>query len=70
MGIIPLQYLEGQNAESLGISGKELYSISLPVDCKPGQIITVNVSNNYIQDGTGLILTIWGLRSYKRYDVG
>ncbi|GLV39031.1 Iron regulatory protein 1B [Carabus blaptoides fortunei] len=45
MGIIPLQYLDGQNAESLGLTGEELYSIALPADCKPGQKITVNVDN-------------------------
>lgn len=43
MGIIPLQYIEGQNAESLGLTGKELYNIAIPEDCKPGQKITVQV---------------------------
>ncbi len=28
MGVLPLQYLPGQNAESLGLSGKERFSIS------------------------------------------
>lgn len=41
MGIIPLQYLPGQNAESLGLTGREQYSINLPADCKPGQHLTV-----------------------------
>lgn len=47
MGIIPLQYLPGQNAETLGLTGKELYSITLPPDCKPGQNITVQVDNGH-----------------------
>jgi len=45
MGIVPLQYLPGQNAESLGLSGKEMYTIDLPVDIKPGQNITVKVDD-------------------------
>ena len=43
MGIVPLQYLPDQNAESLGLSGKEMYTIDLPVDIKPGQNVTVKV---------------------------
>ena len=46
MGIIPLQYLDGQTADSIGltgITGKESYTISIPDDIKPAQIITVQV---------------------------
>ena len=52
MGIIPLQYLEGQTAESLGLTGKEKYCIELPQDLKPGQKATVKV---------GIIIIILGL---------
>lgn len=45
MGIIPLQYLPGQNAESLGLTGKEMYNITLPTDCKPGQNITIQMND-------------------------
>lgn len=41
MGIIPLQYLPGQTAESLGLTGLEKFNIILPNDCQPGQNITV-----------------------------
>lgn len=41
MGIIPLQYLPGQNAESLGLTGYEEYDIAIPANCQPGQKITV-----------------------------
>lgn len=41
MGIIPLQFLPGQNADSLGLNGKEFYDINLPADIKPGQHIQV-----------------------------
>lgn len=43
MGIIPLQYLPGQNADSLGLTGHEEFNITIPDDCKPGQTITVTV---------------------------
>jgi aconitate hydratase len=43
MGIIPLQFLDGQNAETLGLTGHEAYTIDIPSDLKPGQIIKVEV---------------------------
>lgn len=45
MGIIPLQFLEGENADKLGLSGKELFSVEIPQDLKPGQQLTVKVWN-------------------------
>ncbi|XP_026668487.1 cytoplasmic aconitate hydratase-like isoform X1 [Ceratina calcarata] len=45
MGIIPLQYLPGQNAESLGLTGYELYDINFPENCQPGQNITVTTDD-------------------------
>ncbi|CAG2183932.1 unnamed protein product [Oppiella nova] len=30
MGIIPLEFMSGQNAESLSLTGKEIYSIDIP----------------------------------------
>lgn len=45
MGIIPLQFLEGQSAESLGLTGREVFNIKLPSDPKPKQIITVETDN-------------------------
>ena len=44
MGIIPMQYLPGQNADSLGLTGKESYTIKLPADVKSGQNINIEVS--------------------------
>jgi len=44
MGIIPLQFLPGQSAETLNLTGREVYNISLPEsDLKPGQKIQVEV---------------------------
>lgn len=48
MGIIPFQYQAGQNADSLGLTGKEQFSIGVPDDLKPGQLIDVNVSNGSV----------------------
>ncbi len=41
MGILALQYKDGQNAESLGLTGEESFSIALNDDIKPGQDIEV-----------------------------
>jgi len=32
MGILPLQFKEGETAESLGLTGKELFTIKLKSD--------------------------------------
>ncbi|XP_043266056.1 cytoplasmic aconitate hydratase-like [Colletes gigas] len=45
MGIIPLQYLPGQNAETLGLTGLEVYDIVIPDNCQPGQKITVTTED-------------------------
>ncbi|XP_059149741.1 cytoplasmic aconitate hydratase-like isoform X2 [Physella acuta] len=45
MGIIPLQYLEGQSADTLGLSGQEKFSIQLPDDLLPGMIVTVQLND-------------------------
>ncbi|KAL4216446.1 Aconitate hydratase mitochondrial [Mactra antiquata] len=45
MGIIPFQYLEGQNASSLGLSGKEMITIDLPQNLQPGQTVEVKLSD-------------------------
>ncbi|KAF3420830.1 hypothetical protein E2986_10998 [Frieseomelitta varia] len=45
MGIIPLEYLPGQTAESLGLTGHEAYDIAIPENCQPGQNITVTTDD-------------------------
>ncbi|XP_030587401.1 iron-responsive element-binding protein 2 [Archocentrus centrarchus] len=44
MGIMPLQFLSGQNADSLELSGKERFSITLPESLSPMQQLTVKTS--------------------------
>jgi aconitate hydratase len=36
MGIIPCQFLEGQNADSLGLTGEEDFTLVLPENLAPG----------------------------------
>ncbi|MFT8316984.1 MAG: aconitate hydratase AcnA [Sporolactobacillus sp.] len=39
MGVLPLQFVKGQNADSLGLTGKEKITISLDEAVTPGQIL-------------------------------
>lgn len=47
-GVIPLEFLPGQNADSLGLTGKEQFSIDLgPIDnVRPQSQVTVKVAGN------------------------
>ncbi|HEM3702224.1 TPA: aconitate hydratase AcnA [Streptococcus suis] len=46
MGVLPLQFLEGQTADSLGLTGYEQYSIDLPEDVRVNQIVTVRAQSD------------------------
>jgi aconitate hydratase len=47
MGIIPLVFLSGQSAQSLGLTGKEQFSIDLTSKAlETGQVLDVKVSGN------------------------
>lgn len=41
MGVLPLEYLNGQNAASLGLDGTETFSIAVPRNLEPRQKIEV-----------------------------
>ena len=43
MGIIPLQFCDGETASSLGLTGKESFTIEVPEDLHAGHILTVTV---------------------------
>ncbi|MFJ7953185.1 aconitate hydratase AcnA [Lysinibacillus sp. NPDC096418] len=49
MGVLPLQYLNGESAESLGLTGKEEISVNITDDVKPRDILTVTAKS---EDGT------------------
>lgn len=42
MGIMPLQFLNDQSAESLGLTGREIFSIDIPTELVPRQKTTVH----------------------------
>jgi aconitate hydratase len=45
MGVLPLQFLPGQNRETLGLDGTELYSIPITDKVQPGQELEVSVTS-------------------------
>jgi aconitate hydratase len=45
MGIVPLQFEPGQNADSLGLTGTEKFSIDLPSEIRPQQKTTVRTDS-------------------------
>merc|ERR1712137_859885 len=51
-GVMPLEFKNGENADSLGLTGKETFSISLGEDIKPGMDVTVKVENGSIEEFT------------------
>lgn len=44
MGVLPLQFLNGQNADSLGLTGRESISVNLTDDVKPRDILKVTAT--------------------------
>src|SRR5690242_20569261 len=44
MGVLPLRFREGENAESLGLTGREKYSIKGIAELKPRQEVEVTVT--------------------------
>jgi aconitate hydratase len=46
MGVLPLQFLEGTTAQSLGLDGSQIFSITgLSDSVKPGQQVTLEIEN-------------------------
>jgi aconitate hydratase len=41
MGVLPLQFKDGESADSLGLDGKETFRVELPKDLNPRQTVTV-----------------------------
>ena len=46
MGVLPLQYVEGESADSLGLTGHESYDIKGLADLEPGKELTVRVTGD------------------------
>ncbi|RHW42141.1 aconitate hydratase AcnA [Neobacillus notoginsengisoli] len=41
MGVLPLQFKEGENAESLGLSGKETFTVQVDENVRPRDVVKV-----------------------------
>jgi aconitate hydratase len=54
MGVLPLNFLPGENAETLGLDGTEAFTINGVADIKPRQEIEVQVTR---EDGTSSTFT-------------
>uniref|UniRef100_A0A667YMQ8 Cytoplasmic aconitate hydratase n=1 Tax=Myripristis murdjan TaxID=586833 RepID=A0A667YMQ8_9TELE len=48
MGVIPLEYLPGQTADSLGLTGRERYTIIIPGQLTPRMKVDVKVQKHYL----------------------
>ena len=47
MGVLPLQFVDGTNAQTLGLDGSEIYGITgLSEAIEPGQMVTLEVTRN------------------------
>jgi aconitate hydratase len=45
MGILPLEYQKGENADSLGLKGTEVFEIQIPEQLTVHQVIEVNTDD-------------------------
>ena len=43
MGVVPLQFLAGETPGTLGLTGRESYTITLPTELTPGMLADVTV---------------------------
>ncbi len=47
MGVLPLEFVEGESAETLGLTGRETYDIEgMSSDIRPRQKVLVRVTND------------------------
>lgn len=59
MGVLPLQFFEGQSAQTLGIKGDETFDIIGLENAKPRQNVTLKIyRNGVLANETQLILRI------------
>lgn len=45
MGVLPLQFKEGESAETLGLTGKETFEVAITDDVKPRDMVTVTATD-------------------------
>lgn len=51
MGVIPLEYLPGEDADMLGLTGQERYTIIIPENLTPRMQVQVKVSQRLTMPG-------------------
>jgi len=44
MGVLPLQFADGDSIEKLGLTGEETFDIDVDDDLRPGQMISVRAT--------------------------
>ena len=49
MGVVPLEFEPGQNADTIGLTGQETFDVAVADDLSPRQVITVTAT---AEDGT------------------
>ncbi len=45
MGVLPLQFKQGENAETLGLTGKEVIEVDVDETVRPRDLVTVRAIN-------------------------
>jgi aconitate hydratase len=55
MGVLPLQFLQGESADTLGLTGTETFDVPLPEGLQPRQQLTVTATR---PDGTSLAFPV------------
>jgi aconitate hydratase len=72
MGILPLQYVAGQSAETLGLSGRETYSITgLSGGVRPRQeVVVVATSDDGVETRFSAVVRIDGQAEVDAYRHG
>lgn len=41
MGILPLQFKDGEDAETIGLKGNESFTVKIPDELEVGQLVSV-----------------------------
>jgi aconitate hydratase len=59
MVIIPLQYMEGESASTLQLTGCELFSIDIPQDLQSGQVVNVQGNDSRQFEAKVRFGTMW-----------
>ncbi|XP_029430353.1 iron-responsive element-binding protein 2 [Rhinatrema bivittatum] len=65
IGIAPLQFLPGENAETLGLTGKEQFSIAFPQELTPRITLEIKVSTGKVFSVIALFETDVEITLYK-----